>query len=162
MAQPAYPSLEPEGGKIGFEGLAPEGDQRTAAGSFSVQFTPSAGDKQQLTDETQPSYKTFEAGGEQPTHASSEEINLLEKGATQSDAEKVTCMYSLNGRCMSYHACNPVGVKRTDAWCGISWGGFIRLLYRFAHWKCMYSSSFARLLQTVCSQYSKLPCLPRV
>ena len=93
MAQPAYPSLEPEGGKIGFEGLAPEGDQRTAAGSFSVQFTPSAGDKQQLNDETQPSYKTFEAGGEAggepPTQASSEEINLLEKGTTQSEAEKV-------------------------------------------------------------------------
>ncbi|CAI8002182.1 hypothetical protein GBAR_LOCUS3345 [Geodia barretti] len=88
MAQPAYPSLEPEGGKIGFEGLAPEGDQRTAAGSFSVQFTPSAGDKQQLNDETQPSYKTFEAGGEPPTQASSEEINLLEKGTTQSEAEK--------------------------------------------------------------------------
>ena len=85
----AYPSLEQEGGKIGFEGLAAPEGERAAAGSFSVQFTPNAGDKQQLTDETQPSYKTFEGGAEQPTQASSEEINLLEKGATQSDAEKV-------------------------------------------------------------------------
>ena len=86
MAEPAYPSLD-EGGKIGFEGIA--ADEGDKAGSFSVQFTPSSGEaaKQQLTEETQPSYKTFE-GGEQPIQASSEEINLLEKG-TPSDKEKV-------------------------------------------------------------------------
>ena len=78
MAEPAYPSLDTEEGqgtKIGFEGLA-SGDQ---GGSFAVQFTPSGGDaKQQLTDEQQPSYRTFE-GEQPPTQASSEEINLLEK-----------------------------------------------------------------------------------
>ena len=80
MAEPVYPSLEKEGqaGQIGFEGLA-AGGQHDQGGSFSVQFTPSSGDSnQQLTDEQQPSYRTFE-GGEQPTQASSEEIGLLEK-----------------------------------------------------------------------------------
>ena len=76
MAEPVYPSLEQqqEGGpKIGFEGL--EGAQESEGG-FSVQFTPSGADsKEQLTDEPQPTYRTFE--GEQPPQASSEEINLL-------------------------------------------------------------------------------------
>lgn len=102
MAEPAYPSLETEGGKIGFEGLAPEGEDRTHGGSFSVQFTPSSGDKQQLTDEAQPSYKTFE-GGEPPTQASNEEINLLDRGGGQSEAEKVNAWklpaWGLGGLC---------------------------------------------------------------
>ena len=79
MAEPAYPSLDAEEGqgtKIGFEGLA-SGDQ---GGSFAVKFTPSGVDaKQQLTDEQQPSYRTFEGDQPPPPHASSEEINLLEK-----------------------------------------------------------------------------------
>ena len=86
MAEPAYPSLEKEGqaGPIGFEGVAAQDDQD---GSFSVQFTPSAGaDKQQLTDEEQPSYRTFD--GEQPAQASSEEINLLDREKQSSPSEK--------------------------------------------------------------------------
>jgi hypothetical protein len=91
MAEPVYPSLEKEGqaGQIGFEGLATE-RQSDLGGSFSVQFTPSSGDsKQQLTDEQQPSYRTF-GGAEQPTQASSEEINLLDKQrpTTPTEAEK--------------------------------------------------------------------------
>jgi hypothetical protein len=95
MAEPVYPSLEKEGqaGQIGFEGLATE-RQSDLGGSFSVQFTPSSGDsKQQLTDEQQPSYRTF-GGAEQPTQASSEEINLLDKQrpTTPTEAEKVLHM----------------------------------------------------------------------
>ena len=85
MAEPAYPSLEQEQGKIGFEGIA---EQTQEGGSFSVQFTPSSGEsKQQLNEETQPSYRTFE--GDQPVQASSEDINLLEKGDSPSEKEKV-------------------------------------------------------------------------
>lgn len=79
-----YPSLEQQkAGNIGFEGLA--GDQ---GGSFSVQFTPSS--KEQLNDEQQPSYRTFD-GEQQPTQASSEEINLIEKDrpTTPSAEERV-------------------------------------------------------------------------
>lgn len=92
MAEPAYPSLEQEG-KIGFEGIA---DQKSGGGgeregSFSVQFTPSAGEaaKQQLNDDPQTSYRTFEGGEPGAMQASSEDIVLLEKGTTtQSEKEK--------------------------------------------------------------------------
>lgn len=109
MAELAYPSLEKEGqaGPIGFEGVAGQDDQ---GGSFAVQFTPSAGgDKQQLTDEQQPSYRTFD--GEQPTQASSEEINLLdrEKQSSPSDAEKVkhaVFVLPYLCTCIVYAVCN--------------------------------------------------------
>lgn len=90
-----YPALEQregQGGRIGFEGVV-SGDQQE--GSFSVQFTPSGGDsKEQLTDEQQPSYRTFE--GDQPTQASNEEINLLEKGVP-SEEEKVRGRVMIEG-----------------------------------------------------------------
>ena len=90
MADPAYPTLEGESGPIGFEGLS-AGEKKDHGGSFSVQFTPSAGDAVKLTDEDQRSYRTFE--GEQP-HASNEEISLLErKTQNQSEEEKVKSAY---------------------------------------------------------------------
>ena len=93
MAEPAYPSLEQEG-KIGFEGIADQksGGGGEGEGSFSVQFTPSAGEaaKQQLNDDPQTSYRTFEGGEPGAMQASSEDIVLLEKGTTtQSEKEKV-------------------------------------------------------------------------